>query len=407
LGAFKSNAGGEASLASAGAASGKIWNRTFVSVFASNMILNFAMQMSTSIIGKYTNTFNVTAAVVGLVTSLFGLTALIFKFFSAPAIDTGNRKWILTIAMLAIAASMFGYSISSGVPMLVAFRLLQGAGQAFTATCALTVASDTLPPQKMGTGIGYFTMTGAISQTIAPTVSLKLADAVGYKLTFAVAGGLMLIGAFAASRIKLHFVRTKKFKVSVRNMIAAEAVVPALILCCLSIAFYNISSFLAIYGDVKGVGSDIGYYFTVYAVTMIFTRPLTGRLADKFGPIKVMLPAMGCFALSFFIISFASNVWMFLIAAFVAAFGFGSCQPQIQALCMKLAPKERRGAASCTNYVGSDVGMLIGPLIAGYVVDCLGSYDIMWRVMTVPIVIAGVVLVVFRKRLLAQGIAHD
>jgi len=400
---FKSK-GGRGSAAPAEALSGeapaKIWNRTFISVFTANMILNFAMQMSNSIIGKYTRTFDVATAVIGLVTSLFGLTALIFKFFSAPAIDTGNRKWILTIAMLVIAAAMCGYSISFGVPMLVAFRLLQGAGQAFTATCALTVASDTLPPEKMGTGIGYFMMTGAISQTIAPTVSLKLADAIGFRATFAMAGGLMLIGAFAASRIDLPFVRTKKFKVSLKNMIAMEAVIPALILCCLSIAFYNISSFLAIYGDVKGVGSNIGYYFTVYAVTMIFTRPLTGRLSDKFGPIKVMLPAMGCFAFSFFIISFASNMWMFLFAAFVAAFGFGSCQPQIQALCMRLVPKERRGAASCTNYIGSDIGMLIGPVIAGYLVDYLGGYEIMWRIMTIPIAIAAIMLLVFRKRLI-------
>ena len=89
---------------------------------------------------------------------------------------------------------------------------------------------------------------------------------------------------------------------------------------------------------------------------------------------------------------------MYLFAAMVSAFGYGACQPTIQAFCMRCVPRERRGAGSCTNYIGTDLGMLAGPMIGGVIATSFG-YPAMWRFMTIPIGCAFIFVLCFRRRM--------
>lgn len=207
--------------------------------------------------------------------------------------------------------------------------------------------------------------------------------------------------ALLAMNLKNRTVKERRrFKISVQNIVAKEALIPAVLAFFCAMANYNINSFLAIFGEERGCGSTIGYFFTVYALTMLISRPLVGKLSDKYGFVRVLLPSMGCFALAFVLISFSTNIWMFLAAAVVFAFGFGACHPTIQALCMKCVPKEKRGAGSTTNYIGQDLGNLVGPTVAGFVVQSYG-YASMWRLMTIPVFAAMLVVLLNRRQIAA------
>ncbi|MDR1469684.1 MAG: MFS transporter, partial [Spirochaetaceae bacterium] len=231
--------------------------------------------------------------------------------------------------------------------------------------------------------------------------SVKLKDLIGFNLTFAIGAVIMIMALVFVLSLRIRFQRIKKFHFSFDSIIAKEALIPAVLLLFLSVSFFAITSFIAIYG--KGsIGSDIGYFFTVSAVTLLFTRPLIGKFADKYGHIKVMIPTMISFAVSLIIISFSSSLPMFLIAAFFNAFGYGACQPAIQSLCMKRVPKDKRGAGSGTSYIGTDLGSLAGPVIAGSIAGQLG-YAAMWRIMTIPIIIAAILVFIFRRNISSQG----
>jgi MFS family permease len=380
----------------------KIWNATFVSVFITNMLMYLGQWMCNALVAKYADHLGALATTVGVVTSSFALTALLFKFISAPAIDTFNRKYVLAGAMSVMGIAFVGYSFSRSIPLLMVFRLLQGVSMAFTATSCLALASDALPSSQLGTGIAYFSLAQAACQAIGPTLSLTLASAIGYNATFAVAACFTLIGAFTATRIRTRFKRTRKFRISMDSIVAKEALIPATIMFLLSITYSIINSFLVIYGGRQGVGTRIGYFFTVYALTLLFSRPMVGRLTDKFGHVKVLIPAMLCFATAFVMISFSAQLWMFLLAAFVSAFGYGACQPAVQALAMKMVPRDRRGAGSCTSFIGNDAGNLVGPPLAGAIVEQFG-YASMWRVMIFPVFLAISFVLVFRYRIGRAG----
>ncbi|MBR2671543.1 MAG: MFS transporter [Oscillospiraceae bacterium] len=379
---------------------GRIFNATFIGVVLANMIMEFSKQMSNVLVAKYANYLGATATMVGFVVGVFAYTALIFKVFSAPAIDTFNRKYILAGAMLFLAIAYVGFSFSKSVEMLIVFRLIQGIGAAFTGTCCLTLVSDSLPADKMGTGIGIFSLAQVIAQALAPTVGLSLASAIGYNNTFRVSSALMMTAVICALLIKVDFVRTKKYRITLKGIVAKPAILPASIILVLSLASVNVNSFLVIYAEQRGVTNNIGLYFTVSALTLLVTRPMIGKLSDRFGTYKVLIPSMICFAMSFVMISMAKTLIMFLLAAFVSAFGYGACHPAINSICMKCVPKDRRGAASSTNYIGSDLGNMIGPALAGSVADLWG-YSAMWLVMTIPIFMAMVLTYLYRNTIIS------
>lgn len=374
----------------------KIWNPGFISVFFVNMMMFFGQQMTNVLIPKYTYSLGGTPVIVGFIASSFAYTALLLKVFAAPAIDTFNKKNILGSAILVMAVAYLGYSLSGSIKSVLAFRLIQGAGQAFSATCCLALATDMLPRDRIGTGIGYYSVAQAVCQSIGPSVGLWMVGAFGYKVTFLFCSGIMTLAAVMAFMLHTRFTRTKRFSIRVQGIVAKEAVIPACLMFFLCMAYYNVTAFLVIYAEMQGIEGNTGFFFTVYAITLLVSRPLVGRMSDKYGTVKVIIPAMCCFALAFILIGTAGSLAVLLVAAFVSAFGYGACQPAVQTLCMKSVPKEKRGAGSTTNYIGQDAGNLVGPVVAGYVVEKFG-YHTMWFVMIIPVFIAMLIVILNRK----------
>ena len=376
----------------------KILNRAFISVLFANTSMLMAMMMTNALVAKYADYLGAAPALVGFVSGMFAVTSLLFKALSGPAIDSYNRRFIVMGAMSIMAIAFFGFSFSVTVPMIIIFRLFQGIGIAFAVPCCLAMAADSLPKDRFGSGIGVYSMGQATSLAIAPGIALWLLGLFGYRITFTISGCMMVIAVFVASMIKIPKREKKKFQFHLNTILAKEAKIPTFIMFFLAMSFCVINAFLIIYAALQGV-ENIGLYFTVYACTMLITRPIVGRLTDRLGLVKIIIPAIFCFATAFIIFSYSNTLWMFLLAGFVAAFGFGACQPAIQTLAMKTVAPEKRGAASSTIFIAMDSAFLFGPVLAGTMVELFG-YSTMWRLNLLPMSIALALVLFFNKRIM-------
>ena len=155
-----------------------------------------------------------------------------------------------------------------------------------------------------------------------------------------------------------------------------------------------------LYGQLRGI-ENIGMYFTVYALCLLATRPLFGKMADRWGAERVLLFGVMCFAASYIVLFTVHDFARLIVSGIIGSAGFGACAPLIQSLALSSVPIERRGAASNTAFTGMDVGMLLGPVIGGTTIELLEpiagslvqSYATMWLVMLVPVAVACVVIV--------------
>ena len=376
-----------------------IWNRNFIILFFANMAFNMGLNMSNSLLPLYASSIGASAATIGLVMSSFGVSSILFRMISAPVMDTYNRKNLVIFAAALLSVAFFGYSLSTNIPMLVGSRLVHGCALAFGNACCLAMVAEMLPKDKYNTGLGYYSLAQVICSALGPSVGLALVDLAGFRVTYTIAASVTLLAAFLACLIKASFTRTKKLKLTFNNIVAREALLPATFHLLMTFAGAGTSAFLYLFAKEQGVTGNVGLYFTVSAVTMLATRPLVGRLTDKYGLVKVSIPAVCCSALALIIVSRSTTLAGLLSAAFVAAFGQGAFTPAIQALTMKSVPNDRRGAASTTNFIAQDIGSMVGAVVGGYIVKTLG-YIPLYRIMMIPFLAGGLMLFLFRSTIL-------
>ncbi len=376
-----------------------IINPIFVKLCIINFVMMLGQNMTNTLTPKYADYLGANAVMVGMVTSIFALSSLFIKPFSGQMIDSFNRKKILFYSIIVIAIAFTGYGLSTSIIMLLFFRLLHGCGLAFTVIGCLTMVSDTLPKEKLTSGIAYYTVSGAIAQAIGPSFGLYLYDIVGYQYTFFISVIIMCLSAVITLSLNYPNQKGQPFHLSLNNIYAKEAVLPAIIMFFLASVYITISSYLVLFAESMHV-KNIALFFTVNAIALLFTRPLIGRLSDKIGTLKTLPIAIVAFALSMIMISFSTNTFMFIIASIINAFGYGACQPLIQSLCIKSVTPDRRGAASATSYYGTDFGYLFGPIIAGNLVEYFG-YAGMFRTMPIMLVFALIILYVFKNKIKA------
>lgn len=382
------------------ATAGRVWNSSFVNIFLAYFLVNVALGMSNNLSTPFAKSLGATPVVIGVVATGFTYGAIVFKLASAPAIDSFNRKLVLLGAVAVIAVAFVGYAVSTTVPVLITFRVLQGVGQAFTATTFIALAADTLPREKLAQGMGTFAIGTAAATMVAAPIALKVQEATSFRATFVIALVVLALGALAVLRIRLKPLPRKKFRISLTGFIAVEAIPPALMQLLFMLAWSCVFSFLIVFGMDQGLGSNVGFFNTAYGLAVFVAAPLGGKLVDRFG-YWMLAPMMVFMSAALLLISVSTNLATLLVAAVCGAFGYGAAGPVVRSMAMGVVPKPRRGAASSTLFLASDVGQLLGPIVGGILATSFG-YAVMFRVVPVYLLLVVALLAVTGRSLRAR-----
>ncbi|MBQ6395077.1 MAG: MFS transporter, partial [Atopobiaceae bacterium] len=135
-----------------------IWTRGFILAFLINTAQQTGQNMMTALVPRYTNSLGAAASIVGLVGGLFAATALLMRPVAGPSVDYFNKQKLYTGAIGVLVLSYLGFAISNNVGMVIAARLLQGCGMGFTGPLGMAIASESLPKDKIASGIGIYSL---------------------------------------------------------------------------------------------------------------------------------------------------------------------------------------------------------------------------------------------------------
>jgi MFS family permease len=105
---------------------------------------------------------------------------------------------------------------------------------------------------------------------------------------------------------------------------------------------------------------------------MTLTRPFTGRLADRIGRRRVLLPSLVLIALGLALLSIGGTRPLLLLSALVFGSGFGTAYPVYAAYVMERVAPERRGAAFGGILAAFDTGIGTGSIATGWLIDHFG-----------------------------------
>lgn len=126
--------------------------------------------------------------------------------------------------------------------------------------------------------------------------------------------------------------------------------------------------FLALYLTKKiGVTpTEAGTALLVYGAGAFIAAPLTGKLSDKIGALKIMKFALFGSGILFFIYSFITDYKWILAATFILAAVNESFRPANLSLITEIVTPPQRRMAFALNRLAINAGMSIGPVIGGF-----------------------------------------
>ena len=131
-------------------------------------------------------------------------------------------------------------------------------------------------------------------------------------------------------------------------------------------------AYLMLYGTEIDVYNP-SLFFTLQAVTTVAARLLCGKLSDRFNPLVSLVPGLVFTGVGYLLLVLAKDEHMlFYIAGAFVGLGSGITGPTLNAEAVRRVPENRRGAASATYFVSIDVGIGIGGLLWGGILDSMG-----------------------------------
>ena len=143
------------------------------------------------------------------------------------------------------------------------------------------------------------------------------------------------------------------------------------------LAISQILPFLPLYVEQLGVTSHealsmwSGLTFSVTFLVSAIVSPMWGSLADRKGRKLMLLRASLGMAVAILLQAFATNVWQLFILRAVMGLTSGYI-PNAMALVASQVPRERSGWALSTLSTAQISGVIVGPLLGGYMADTLG-----------------------------------
>lgn len=357
----------------------KLWTKDFLIVFGVNFFLFLCFYLLMVVIPTFAKEeFHASTAMAGFASSIFVLGALIGRLFGGSLIERVGRKRLLFTGLVSFLLFTGLYFMINSMAVLLIVRLLHGMAFALASTATGTIAASLIPRSRHGEGIGYYGVSIIIATAVGPFLGLMISEHATIAVNFIVCGLIALVTLISALWMKVPQLtltaeqqqEMKGFKLS--NFIELKALPISTISLVMAFGYSSVLAYLTFYAEELNLMEAASFFFIVYAVFVIASRPMTGRLFDKKGPNIVIYPAIVSYIIGMLILSQVHSSGLLLVSAVFIGLGYGTLQSSTQALAIKLTPHHRIALATSTFYICVDVGIGFGPFLLGFITPVVG-----------------------------------
>ena len=371
----------------------KLWTKNFLIVSTANFFLYFTFYLLMVTITIFaTEKFHASPSEAGLASGIFVIGLLISRIFSGRYIDQIGWKKTLYIGFILFLITTCLYVLVNSMGFLLIIRFLNGAAMGIASTATGTIVAKIIPNERRGEGTGYYALSLTVAASIGPFLGMFITQHATFYMNFIVCIVFLafsFIAVFFIKIPKLEFTKEqlkKKKGLSLHNFFEVKAIPISIIACIIALGYSSILTFITTYAKEINLVYVSSFFFIVYAVFVLVSRPFTGRWFDEKGENFVMYPAILLFAMALFLLSQTHNGFSLLLAGALLGLGYGTASSSVQAIAVKVSPKHRIGLATSTNFIFQDLGVGIGPFILGYFVPLIG-YRGLYMMMTVVLLV--------------------
>ncbi len=367
----------------------KIFTKSFFLIFGALLFTALVMYALMSTVTEYATTMGSTATIAGLVSGIYVFGGLCSRIYSGDALGRiGWRKIALVFMSIHFLACLL-YFIVDNVTLLIIVRFIHGIGFGASANAIVTVATAILPEKRFSEAFGYFMLGTTIAVGLGPFIGGFLYDSFGSAGCFTAAAVFSALAFVFMMSLDIDRYDTKQKTSDDRNYSGLQKViefgaVPVSFFTALtSLGYVSILSFYRLYAVEVNLTAVFSWFFIIYSICLVLTRPLAGRIQDNGGDKIVCVVGIVAQSIGLFLIAVMPSNVTVIICAICAALGFGTLNSACTAIITRNTPEHRRSYALSTFFIFCDATIGFGPALLGCFVSVSTGYAPMYLISSV------------------------
>jgi len=374
----------------------KLWTKDFVIITVTNFSLYFVYYLLiVTVTGFAADKFHASPSAAGLASSIFVLGILVARLFCGHVIDRVGARRMLFVGFILFFLTTCIYFYVHNLTMLLIIRMINGAAMGVAGTATGTIVARIVPAERRGEGIGYYNLSLTIAFAAGPFAGMLISRYADFETNLLVCLVSQLFSFAAACCVKPTATSgqtmepEKRYAPWLSAYFESKVVPIGIFLMFIGLCYSGMLSFLSNYVRELHLTEAGSFFFFVYALSALCTRPYIGKLFDRRGENAVIYPATLAFILAMALLCVTNNGSVLLLAGSLAGFGYTTICACVQAVSIKVTPPHRLALATSTYFIFLDVGVGVGPFLLGFLVSEVG-YRGMYGIITIVIMLSGV-----------------
>lgn len=350
----------------------KIWNKKFVLLFITNLLMMATFYASVPIIPIYCQEIGITGSKIGIVLTAMSVTTVLFRPFAGYILDNFNRYHVYMLFLALFCLPFLGFIVFPFFAALVAIRLYMGIVYSVCGSATMTLAGDVLPPKQVGKGVNRFALTISLGMALGPFIGIQVQNYLSSRASFLVLFIFSVIALICVSQCKIQYPKPERKKFVLSEAFYKPALPFMFNMIFIMIPFGAVIAYSSILAQEKGLSTVIPFFYIFLVAGMLLSKFSTQKMIDA-GHHAVLV------VFSLIVLFFTMGSYFFLetpvhllLAGFLLGIGYGILQPLFQSFVTGTTPAPKRGAANATYLLSYDIGIGIGSLLMGTFQESIG-----------------------------------
>ncbi len=347
-----------------------------------DFIARAAYQMGkTPLLPLFAASLGASGAFLGLIVSVSTVTGLLLKpLFGILSDRWGRRLWLL-IGTCFFAFMPFVYGFIQSPTQLLIVRLIHGLATAIYGPVTLAYIAELARSGQVAEDIGWFGLARSGAYIVGPALAGWLLLSLDAVAVFTLIGSFSCFVFLPILRLPAAPREQKSQRAGLRQQalqaLRAGGRSGALWLAgsleALSfVALYTLKAFLPLYALDAGVSvALVGLFFSVSEAAHILSKPLGGRLGDRWGYMPAIGSGMLLLAAGLPLAGTGSGL-LFFLPALLLGLAQALIFPAALALVARRIGAAHLGAALGLLGAMQNLGKVAGPVLGGFIIGLLG-----------------------------------
>lgn len=349
---------------------------------------------------NYLHSLGIPTQLCGVVIGVYSLTAMVLYLLASPFVNAANAHRYMLLGMTLIMLCGFGYFFTHSFWGLFLLRVVNGAGQFCLGAGVMALFVTVVPPAKSGQAFGIYSVAVLVAFACVPSLMDTLAPVIpSTPHGYAAASLSMLLAAVVVLKIRKKR-RQRQETLTARADLPKWADVtktlshlPVLLLILLNMMYFaNWSSLFFLFkgfAQLKGL-ANVGSFFTVLTVVMMFIRVLGGRFFDSIDKVWLIIASFLIVILGHLGLDQLPGLWAVPFVGFLFGLGMGTGYPAINGLMFSISTPSYRALNSNLMMFALQTGFFLGPMTGGAIIAYYGYHG--YFLASIAVSITGILL---------------